>query len=101
MPILELAQICETDSSGMTRVIDRLERKGLCRRSRDPSDRRKVNVSLTALGEEAGERVAPLVKQIDEGLLAGIDADERRKFFELLKRFAANAGTSALGSRQL
>jgi DNA-binding MarR family transcriptional regulator len=42
----ELARATSLGSGTVTGVIDRLERAGLARRDRDPSDRRKVLVSL-------------------------------------------------------
>src|SRR6266581_9606603 len=47
------SQICKGisyDAGAMTRMIDRLEQRGLLRRSRDPGDRRLVNLELTEKG---------------------------------------------------
>ena len=43
-------------SSGMTRLVDRIEAAALVRRERVPGDRRGVSVVLTAGGESAYER---------------------------------------------
>ena len=41
----------------MTRLLDRLESKGLCKRLRSTDDRRVVNVALTDEGQKAADKV--------------------------------------------
>jgi DNA-binding MarR family transcriptional regulator len=48
----ELARQIITSTSGLTRVVDGMERAGLVRRERPPSDRRAVEVVLTRDGTE-------------------------------------------------
>jgi DNA-binding MarR family transcriptional regulator len=68
----EVAERLITRSPDVTRLVDRLEKRGLVRRSADPADRRAVRVHIT----EAGlARLAPLdvlsrprLKQIFERL---------------------------------
>jgi len=43
----DLCKYISYDAGAMTRMIDRLEEKQLLRRSRDPGDRRLVNLELT------------------------------------------------------
>lgn len=95
--VIELARVCEIDPAGMTRLIDRLERKGLCRRSRSPSDRRVVEVFLTERGAESEQRVAPVLERVQHELLADFDAAQRKNLLQLLARLANNArhGTSS------
>ncbi len=45
-----LAEGIEITPAGVTDLVDRLERRGLVRRARDPEDRRAVRVELTAAG---------------------------------------------------
>ena len=51
--VAELARECQLDTGAMTRLLDRLEAKGLCRRVRSVSDRRVVNIELTDEGRAA------------------------------------------------
>src|SRR5687767_12316517 len=44
--VAELARECRLDAGGMTRLLDRLEGKGLVRRVRSSEDRRVVNLEL-------------------------------------------------------
>lgn len=84
--VIDLARVCEIDPAGMTRLIDRLERKGFCRRSRSPSDRRVVEVLLTERGAESTQRVAPALEHAQHKLLADFDAAQRKNLLQLLAR---------------
>ena len=52
----ELAERLITRSPDVTRIVDRLEKRGLVRRAADPADRRAVRVHIT---DEGRERIAP------------------------------------------
>ena len=51
--VAALARLCQLDAGGMTRLLDRLETKGLVRRERSQEDRRVVNLELTDEGRAA------------------------------------------------
>lgn len=53
LPMNELASRILFSKSGLTRVIDRMEKAGLVRRERPPDDRRVVKVLITPRGLEA------------------------------------------------
>ncbi|SCK22687.1 transcriptional regulator, MarR family [Variovorax sp. HW608] len=95
LQVAELARFCEIDPPGMTRLIDRLERQGLCRRLRAPADRRVVNVMLTERGREAAERLAPELRQIQAELLLGFEEAEIGELRGLLERIVDNAQARA------
>ena len=61
--VAELARECQADAGSMTRMLDRLEAKGLCRRVRSTEDRRVVNIELTAEGELAADKVPPAIRK--------------------------------------
>ncbi|HYT24886.1 MAG TPA: MarR family transcriptional regulator [Actinomycetota bacterium] len=56
----ELAQSVLLSKSGLTRLIDRMERAGLVRRQRCPSDRRGSFAVLTQAGRTVFRRAAPV-----------------------------------------
>ncbi|HEV7447326.1 MAG TPA: MarR family transcriptional regulator, partial [Steroidobacteraceae bacterium] len=59
------------DAGAMTRMIDRLEEKGLLRRSRDPGDRRLVNLELTEKGNAALPRMRDVSMKVLNRFLQG------------------------------
>ena len=81
--VAELARECRLDAGAMTRMLDRLEAKGLCQRSRSETDRRVVNISLTPAGVEAGKAIPPVLSQVQNANLAGFSVEE----FETLKNY--------------
>ena len=61
MPISRLAKGLAVEPSTATGVIDRLEQKGLVRRTRQGSDRRVVTIELTQKGRALAENSPPSV----------------------------------------
>jgi DNA-binding MarR family transcriptional regulator len=60
----QLAAATGLSSAATTTLVDRLERRGLVQRVRDPADRRKVQVALTDLGwRQTGEFYMPLATE--------------------------------------
>ncbi|MDP9607711.1 MarR family transcriptional regulator [Variovorax gossypii] len=97
--VVELARFCEVDSAGMTRLIDRLERKGLCRRQRSPLDRRVVEVFLTERGAASAREVAPVLEGVQADLLASFSEDQKNEVRHLLARVAHVAQANSQISR--
>jgi DNA-binding MarR family transcriptional regulator len=79
------------DAGAMTRMIDRLEIKGLIRRNRRPEDRRVVYLELT----EEGTRAYPRMREVSMGVvnrfLRGFSATEARQLESFLSRMLHNA----------
>src|SRR3546814_2690873 len=48
--VTDLARAAELNPGAMTRLLDRLEAKGLVARTADPTDRRALNIHLTESG---------------------------------------------------
>lgn len=90
-----LAAALGTDTSGMTRLLDRLEDKGLVRRIAHPSDRRSVRVELTDAGIALGPRLAPLFGATISRLFDGFSSDDLQQLSTMLQRMLSNltAGT--------
>ena len=78
------------DPGAMTRMIDRLERKGLVRRTRCPDDRRKINLELTPEGKAVYPRLIESVVVVLNRYLRGFSRDEITQFETFLKRMLAN-----------
>jgi DNA-binding MarR family transcriptional regulator len=64
-----LAELSGLTTAAVTSVLDRLERAGYARRVRDEEDRRQVNVEVTPLLAERGERIwGPIAKDANKRL---------------------------------
>jgi DNA-binding MarR family transcriptional regulator len=91
--VAELARELQTDPGAMTRLLDRLEAKGLCRRLRSTDDRRVVNIALTPEGEEAAAKVPVALAEVMNAHLAGFSKDEWQTLKGFLQRMLDNAET--------
>ena len=89
--VAELARECELDTGAMTRLLDRLEAKGLCRRVRSLADRRVVNIELTDEGRAAAEEVPYLLSRVQNQHLAGFTHEEWEQLKGYLRRILNNA----------
>jgi DNA-binding MarR family transcriptional regulator len=79
------------DAGAMTRMLDRLEGKGLIRRNRSPEDRRLVHLELTDEGRAAYPRMRELSLGVANRFLRGFSKAEARQLESLLGRMLENA----------
>ena len=93
-----LARELQVDAGALTRTLDRLEAKGLCRRERSAEDRRVVHLSLTPQGQQAAEPVPGILCDVSNALLRGFTAAEWETLMTFLRRVAANAEALRDGS---
>ena len=84
--VVELARACELDAGSMTRLLDRLEAKQLCRRIRSSDDRRVVNLELTDTGRLAAQEIPGVLCKMQNTLLAGFSVDEWQNLKGYLRR---------------
>jgi DNA-binding MarR family transcriptional regulator len=91
----ELARQNCSDNGAMTRMLDRLEAKGLLRRVRSKDDRRVVRLELTAEGERVGELIPHALSAVLNEHLAGFDQVEFHQLKSLLRRMIANGPLTA------
>lgn len=91
MSVNELARLTGIETSTLSRLLDRMSAKGLLKRSRDSSDKRSVQVSLTVKGRKLAQQHRPVYyKDYDKVLLAGFDAAEGAAFRAALLRMLDN-----------
>ena len=79
------------DAGAMTRMIDRLESKGLIRRNRRPDDRRVVYLELTDEGSRAYPRMREVSMGVVNRFLRGFSQVEARQLEGYLTRMLENA----------
>ncbi len=78
------------DPGAMTRMIDRLERKGFVRRVRSPEDRRVVNLALTEEGKAVYPKLVASAAAATNRKLRGFSKAEARQLESFLQRMLAN-----------
>jgi DNA-binding MarR family transcriptional regulator len=88
--VAELARETQRDPGATTRLLDRLEAKGFCRRERSTDDRRVVRVELTPEGEVAAQEVPVVLAQVLNEHLAGFSRAEWSQLKDMLRRMVAN-----------
>jgi DNA-binding MarR family transcriptional regulator len=89
--LAELSRDLQLDAGALTRTLDRLQAKGLCKRERSTEDRRVVHLSLTPEGEIATAPVPGVLCEVSNTLLKGFSEDEWQTLMGLLRRMLANA----------
>lgn len=93
--VAELARDCNLDAGAMTRLLDRLEAKGLCKRVRSETDRRVVQIELTAAGTQAASEIPEILSGVQNAHLAGFSVDEFQTLRGYLQRILNNAQSIA------
>jgi DNA-binding MarR family transcriptional regulator len=86
----ELASRIVKDQPNTTRILDKMEQKGLIRRTPDPLDRRAFQVFLTQKGKRLREELLPVVQQLRNESTLGFSASEIYLLKELLRKFSNN-----------
>lgn len=81
-----LCRELEVSTGAMTNRLDKLERAGLVSRSRDPSDRRGVMLTLTRSGAERLDAYIDRGARRERRLLEGLSGSEKRQLNELLTK---------------
>lgn len=87
----ELAREMDTDAGAMTRLLDRLEAKGLLARTRSATDRRVVQLALSEAGHSVAAQVPAVLATVNQDLLRGFSEADRQTLDQLLDRLLANA----------
>jgi DNA-binding MarR family transcriptional regulator len=84
IPTLEIGERMIEHAPGVTRLIDRLEAKGLVRRERCPEDRRQVLCYSTPEGRDLVDRLEGAIDVADEAAVASLSPAEQRQLIGLL-----------------
>ncbi|HEX9855440.1 MAG TPA: MarR family transcriptional regulator [Acidimicrobiia bacterium] len=87
----ELAQAVGIEGPTLTYHLDALEAQRLITRTREPADRRAIQVSLTPAGEALFDRLFEAAAAFDRRLRRGVSEGEIATVRATLTRFAENA----------
>jgi DNA-binding MarR family transcriptional regulator len=86
LPTLEVGARMIERTPGITRLLDRLEQKGLVVRTRSPEDRRQVICRITELGSGLLKKLDRPVDALDDATMGGLDEREIGELIQLLDK---------------
>lgn len=95
----ELAEALEIEKPTLGRLLDRLEAKGWVRREHDAKDRRAWRVYLTDAVEPAMKTMRTVAGELRRDAMAGLSAEERERFVDLLIAVKSNLQRQENGGR--
>ena len=91
----EFCRLLGYDSGAMTRLLDRIENKGLIRRVPNPEDRRSFLLELTPESRAVFPQAKRRVQAVFKRLLAGFDEEQAAAFRQSLEQVLANAARAS------
>jgi DNA-binding MarR family transcriptional regulator len=88
--VTDLARHAQLNPGAMTRLLDRLESRGLIERVADPTDRRALNILLTEAGQAIWRDIEHCGQRVRDRAMQDIDDSERDQLFRLLGQVLRN-----------
>ena len=82
----QLGRLIAMDVATIKGVVDRLEKRGLVKRSTDPDDKRRSVLSLTDSGLEIVEQLRHMGCEVTRETLSPLTAPQQRTFLRLLAK---------------
>lgn len=95
LPTMEIAERMIQATPGITRLLDRLERKGLVSRERCREDRRQVLCTITPRGSRLLEKLDEPVAEANESVLEMLSETEVRRLVSIMDRIRAGLEVEA------
>ena len=88
--VTELARAAYLHPGAMTRLLDKLEARGILERVADPNDRRALHIHLTDAGKAIWRDIDQCGQRVREAALQGLEPVERAQLLALLERVRDN-----------
>lgn len=92
--VTELARAVDLNPGAMTRLLDKLEAKGLISRVADAGDRRALNIHLTDAGLVIWQDINQCGRRVRERAMHGMSEAEREQLTRLVTRARDNLSPS-------
>ncbi len=92
--VTDLARAAELNPGGMTRLLDKLEARGLVTRVADPSDRRALHIHLTDAGTAIWRDIDQCGSRVRERALSGMSDADRLQLTRLLEQARDNLSST-------
>lgn len=97
IPQKDIAELTIKDQTTLTRILDKLERKGLVKRQTSSSDRRVFLIYLTDEGRDFENRLVPIANEVLGNALEGLSEQETEQLKTLLNRILWNVASHDTG----
>ena len=94
LPVLEIGERMIEEAPGITRLLDRLEAKGLVSRARCLRDRRQVHCRITGEGLDLLKLLDGPVSAAEEAVMKPIGRAGQQQLIDLLDRLRAGSPVS-------
>ena len=92
LPTLTIGERMIEEAPGVTRLLDRLEAKGMVRRQRCPEDRRQVLCFAEPSGLELLGRIDDAMNEADAAALGQLSDEDKAQLIRLLDAVRASHG---------
>lgn len=92
--VTDLARAAEVNPGAMTRLLDKLEARGLIVRVDDPADRRALHIHLTEAGSAIWRDIDQCGMRVRQLAFTGMSDSERDTLTRLLERVRDNLSLS-------
>jgi DNA-binding MarR family transcriptional regulator len=86
----EMCRLLNYDRGAMSRMLDRLEDKGMIRRVRRPGERRMIGLEITKEGARVFPKIRAIMAAVLNRQLRGVPQSDVRRMESVLKRMLAN-----------
>lgn len=86
----ELATLTLRNKSSLTRLVCKMEKKGLILRKTCKEDKRNKHLFITPLGKETFTKSKPIIKSMLATMQKGITEEEKKTMIRLLKQIQEN-----------
>lgn len=84
----DLAQVLVLETSTISGVLDRMQKKGLIDRQIAANDRRSIEVVLTPESERIKDGVLKIVEDLNHSVFEGVAPEDKEVLFTQLRRIA-------------